>query len=126
MKTRIIALLVTGILFASSAGIASAQQLLTCGDLIPGSIDVAGEADFFTFTGQAGDEILLTLVQTGGFGGPSRAQATLFDPMNVASCLPLTRTARNASHLRKAALMWCGCGPTIWSAPVPTTWAWNA
>ena len=55
---------------------------LSCGDLVEGSIDAAAEVDFFTFEAQPGDEIFLTLVQTGGWGGSSRAQATLFDPMN--------------------------------------------
>ena len=76
------AVVAVSLLGGLTTSVASAQQLLTCGDLIPGSIDTAGEADFLTFQTQAGDEILLTLVQTAGFGG-GVVQATLFDPMNI-------------------------------------------
>ena len=69
---------------ASAQQLLTCQQVLTCGDLIPCSIDAAAEVDFFTFEAQAGDDIFLTLVETGGWGGSPDPQATLFDPMNVA------------------------------------------
>ena len=56
---------------------------LSCGDLIPGSIDAAAEAEFYTLTGQANDVITLTLVETsnwGGTAGSADARLTLFAP----------------------------------------------
>jgi hypothetical protein len=54
---------------------------LFCGDLVSGSIDESGETDQFTFSGQAGDVILLTLTQTAGFPGSNVVpQLTLFSP----------------------------------------------
>jgi hypothetical protein len=47
-----------------------------------GSISVFGEADFYGFSGDAGDELALTLVQLTGFGADSsqKARVTLFAP----------------------------------------------
>ncbi len=54
---------------------------LACGSLVPGNIDAPGKAEFFTFEGTVGDDVFLTLVQTGAFTGFfDTAQATLFDP----------------------------------------------
>jgi len=43
------------------------QGGLSCGSLVPGSIDAAGEVDLFRFTGMAGEVVQLTLVETAGF-----------------------------------------------------------
>jgi hypothetical protein len=56
------------------------EAVLSCGDLASGSIDASGEVDLYTLTGQAGDMILLTLTETGGFPGGSAPQLTLFSP----------------------------------------------
>ncbi|MCK4622077.1 MAG: Ig-like domain-containing protein [Desulfuromonadales bacterium] len=55
---------------------------LTCGDLVAGSIDAAGEIDEFTFSAQSGDVVDLTLVRTGGFDSfyGRVPRATVFTP----------------------------------------------
>jgi len=55
---------------------------LVCGQLIPASIDEAGEVDYYRFDGSAGDQIQLTLVQSGFVGG-TWVKATLFSPTGV-------------------------------------------
>jgi hypothetical protein len=53
--------------------------LLSCGDLVSGSIVKAGQTDHYTFKGQANEILTLTLVDTGGFAsGP--AAVSLFAP----------------------------------------------
>ena len=52
---------------------------LVCGQLIPASIDEAGEVDYYRFDASAGDQVQLTLVQSGFVGG-TVVQATLFSP----------------------------------------------
>jgi hypothetical protein len=58
--------------------------LLTCGALSAGTIDLAGDADLYSLTGQSGGAIALTLTSTGGFSNSpanSRsAELTLFAP----------------------------------------------
>ena len=54
---------------------------LICGDLTSGSIDVPGETDLFTFSGQAGDLITITLSETSNWGSSiNDARATVFTP----------------------------------------------
>jgi len=56
------------------------QGGLSCGSLVPGSIDAAGEVDLFHFTKAAGDIVQLMLVETTGFAGGTAPRATLFAP----------------------------------------------
>ena len=61
---------------------AAVDGVLTPGSLVAASIDSAGETDLYTFDGSANDEILVTLVDTGGqltFGGVA-ANALLYAP----------------------------------------------
>lgn len=54
---------------------------LACGDLASESFTAAGEVDFFTFSGTAGDVRFLTLVITQGFGNTGEhPRATLIGP----------------------------------------------
>jgi len=54
---------------------------LTCGLSVSGSIESQGEVDEYTFTGQAGQIVALTLTETAGFPGNSQAPvATVFSP----------------------------------------------
>ena len=52
---------------------------MACGSLISGSITAPGEVDQITFSGQAGQLVTLTLVNTSGFW-PQTASATVFSP----------------------------------------------
>jgi Big-like domain-containing protein/pre-peptidase len=57
--------------------------VLQCGVLQPGSIGVPGEVDLYSFTGQAGQIVGLSLASTGGFNANqtlSSAALTLFTP----------------------------------------------
>ena len=96
------AVVAVSLLAGLTTSAASAQQLLTCGDLVECStqggcrIDAAGEVEFFTFQAQVGDDIFLTLVQTGGFDFGVHPQATLFDPNNR---LLLTFNANSTEQL---------------------------
>ena len=57
---------------------------LNCGDLVPGTIEEAGEVDEFTFTGQAEDVITLTLAETSNWGASYMGvRLTLFSPTGV-------------------------------------------
>lgn len=57
---------------------------LACGLLLSGSIDAPGEVDILTFTGNAGDEILLTTAQTSGFGGHGDdLEVTVVSPTSI-------------------------------------------
>ena len=42
---------------------------LSCGSRVDGAIDAAAEADLFTFSGQAGEVVAITLADTGSAGG---------------------------------------------------------
>ena len=57
---------------------------VVCGDLLSGSIDASGEADFYNFTGNVGDVIEVTLTETGsswgGSFGDNDPRATVFSP----------------------------------------------
>ena len=57
---------------------------LGCGSLLQGKIEAPGEVDLITFSGQAGQVIDLTLVQTSGFDAIRNifARFTLFSPTN--------------------------------------------
>ncbi len=55
---------------------------LQCGDLVSGSIDIAGEEEEFTFSGQAGQVVAITLADT-GFAGAPFPQAFVFSPTGV-------------------------------------------
>ena len=52
---------------------------LQCGSLESGSIEAAGEVDLFTFTGQTGDIVDVTIVETGAFTA-SRPRINVFAP----------------------------------------------
>ena len=56
-----------------------ASNFLDCEDVLSDSLDVVGELDYFVFTGQLGDDVQLSLIQTGGFAG-STPRGTLFSP----------------------------------------------
>jgi uncharacterized protein YjdB len=59
---------------------------LTCGDLVSGSIEAAGEVDEYTFEGTSGAVISLVLVETtdwGGFQGGNDARGTLLSPTDA-------------------------------------------
>ena len=59
------------------------QAALSCGDLVSDAIDAQAEVDQFTFTGQVGDLVTLTLSETsnwGGINGANDARATVFTP----------------------------------------------
>ena len=62
--------------------ISAVDDSLTCGGLLSGAIDAAGEVDLITFTGQSGDVVDLTLVRTGGFDSfyGRVPRATVFTP----------------------------------------------
>ncbi len=53
---------------------------LTCGSLVSGTINTSGQVDQYTYAGQAGGIITLTLADTGGFYPYTAAGATLYDP----------------------------------------------
>jgi hypothetical protein len=52
---------------------------LSCGSLVSTSIQEPGETDLFTFQGNAGTTVSVTLVQTEGWSG-GRVRATVFSP----------------------------------------------
>jgi hypothetical protein len=52
---------------------------IACGDRVEGSID-AGEEDLFSFTGSAGDDVVLTLLQDGTWPFSTAPLASLFEP----------------------------------------------
>ncbi len=54
--------------------------MLACGTVASGTINVAGEVDLYTFSGQSGDIINLALASTGGFDTIRSAALTLFAP----------------------------------------------
>lgn len=56
------------------------DAVLDPGDLISAALVASAEVDVFTFSGQSGDRILLTLVQTGGFALGVGARATVLAP----------------------------------------------
>ena len=67
--------------------------------MVSGSIDEADEIDVFTFTGQAGDVILLTTAETSGFTGyGDDVITTLYSPsaMEVARY----RTVSNGNQVQ--------------------------
>lgn len=55
---------------------------IQCGDLVSDAIDVEGEVDLFTFTGQMGEVVTIALAETSDWGGNgfNDARATLFSP----------------------------------------------
>jgi hypothetical protein len=58
-----------------------ADVTLTCGSLVPESIDAPAEVDQFIFSGQLNQRVTLTLAESGGFpGSTNTATATLFSP----------------------------------------------
>lgn len=59
-------------------------QSLSCGDLVPGSLDAPAESDVFTFTGQTGDVVSIALAATDGFAVGEAAVGTLFSPSGTA------------------------------------------
>ena len=72
-------------LFLTGSALAQGTPL-ACGDLLSGSIDASGEADFFSFTGNSGEVLDLTLTETSNWGdafGSNDAQLTLFSPTAV-------------------------------------------
>jgi hypothetical protein len=97
---------------------------LSLGDLVSGSIDVAGESDFFTYSGTAGDIIVLTLVETPQWPGSSvDAQLTLFNAASMprgTSCCSSTRTANRRTPCPRPARSRSGSWPTTSRAPAPT------
>ena len=56
---------------------------LQCGDQVSGSIDAVGETDQYTFTGQVGQVVAITLTETAGFPGSQSPVATVFSPAGV-------------------------------------------
>ena len=59
---------------------------LACGALLSNSIDAAGKADFFSFSGNTNDVIDLMLTETSNWGGnnfANDARLTLFSPTGV-------------------------------------------
>jgi hypothetical protein len=48
--------------------------VLVCGSGASGSLEAPAEADLFTFSGQAGAKVQVTLTRTAGFSGLARAQ----------------------------------------------------
>jgi hypothetical protein len=53
---------------------------LQSGDLFSGNINASGKVDLLTFDGSAGDDVLLTLVNTSNWGFASTARATILTP----------------------------------------------
>ena len=54
-----------------------------CGELLSASVDVAGEVDLITFTGNTNEVVALTLVETsnwGGLQGRNDARVTVLAP----------------------------------------------
>ena len=64
---------------AALAGPTAPPVPIACGDRVEASID-AGEEDLFHFTGSAGDDVVLTLVQDGTWPFLTAPQASLFEP----------------------------------------------
>jgi hypothetical protein len=57
-----------------------AQPALACGQTVEGTIAASGQLDQFTFAGEAGDVVTLTLVQTGAIDPAFTAVVTLLGP----------------------------------------------
>ena len=64
-------------LFLTGSALSQAPTPLACGDLLSGSIEGSGEADFFSFTGNSGEVIDLTLTETSDWGDFGRNDARL-------------------------------------------------
>ena len=56
---------------------------LTCGGLTSQALSAPGEVDIVSFSGQANQIVLLTLVNTSGFGFGLTARATVVAPSGV-------------------------------------------
>ena len=66
--------------------VAVVDDTMSCGSLVSGAMEVPGEVDLITFTGQVGQVIDLTLVEVTSWGGVSSAndaRGTLFAPSGV-------------------------------------------
>ena len=61
--------------------IGPSAQVISCGDLVSASVDAPADIDLFTFSGQAGQAIILTLTTTGGFSAFVGPQITVFSPV---------------------------------------------
>jgi hypothetical protein len=59
------------------------EAALTSGDLVSEALNDAAEVDVYSFAGQTGDVILLTVSETGGFSGTSSARVRLLSPTLV-------------------------------------------
>lgn len=64
----------------SLAPLGPVDGTLAVGGLITATVSAAAEVDVYTFAGQAGENVLLTLAQTSGFNSLVHARATVLSP----------------------------------------------
>jgi hypothetical protein len=53
---------------------------LNYGDLVTGTISAAGEEDIYTFTGEAGESILIAITEDDGFSGSAVPWFAVYSP----------------------------------------------